>query len=212
MRKDPARSSSARGANESSSPMYARSAAEFIRMRTRLSHCETTSSFTRCGRCVETRSVLLVIFASALIGGRDDSGETVPAGEWAQNTCAAVGVWRGTMEALVEDVRTPPAAAPGAEEPQSETSQGRTGLVRAGLERAIQATEDLRPRRAWPGRRAWRSRWTSARGCAGSADRPRLPPRRATSTFPRGPRSPGSWQEARRDERDRVQQPCRRVR
>jgi hypothetical protein len=87
--------------------------------------------------------ILAVIVAGALIGGRDDSGETVPAGAWAQNVCGAVGVWRGTMESIVEDVRTPSAVAPGGEEPQSETPQGRTGLVRVGLERAIQATEDM---------------------------------------------------------------------
>ena len=29
------------------------------------------------------------------------------AGEWAQNVCGAVGVWRGQIEAIVEDIRTP---------------------------------------------------------------------------------------------------------
>jgi hypothetical protein len=87
--------------------------------------------------------ILLVIVAAVAIGNRDDSGDTVPAGEWAQNVCAAVGVWRGQMEAIVEDVRTPSAVAPSGEEPQSETPQGRTGLIRAGLERSIQATETV---------------------------------------------------------------------
>ena len=57
------------------------------------------------------------------------SGETVAAGEWAQSVCGAVGVWRGEMEAIVED--DPDAAARrrlGVEEPQSETPQGRSGL------------------------------------------------------------------------------------
>jgi hypothetical protein len=53
-----------------------------------------------------------------------------------------VGVWRGELEAIVEDVRTPNAAA-GSEEPQSETPQGRTGFIRVGLERAVQATDTL---------------------------------------------------------------------
>jgi hypothetical protein len=87
--------------------------------------------------------VLAVILVTVAIGGRDDSGETVPAGEWAQNVCGPIGVWRGQMEAIVEDVRTPSSAAPSGEEPQSETPQGRTGLVRSGLERAIQATETM---------------------------------------------------------------------
>ena len=87
--------------------------------------------------------VVLVLGVTALIGNRDDSGETVPAGEWAQNVCGAVGVWRGELEAIVEDIRTPNASATGGEEPQSETPQGRTGFVRKGLERGVQATETL---------------------------------------------------------------------
>lgn len=88
--------------------------------------------------------VLLVILVTVAIGGRDKSGDTVPAGEWAQSVCGAVGVWRGEVEAIVEDIRTPEAAAAGGtEEPQSETPQGRTGFVRAGLERAVEAADTL---------------------------------------------------------------------
>jgi hypothetical protein len=87
--------------------------------------------------------IVLVIVAGLLIGDEDRSGETVSAGEWAQNVCAAVGVWRGQMEAIVEDVRTPSSVTPGGEEFQSETPQGRTGLIRVGVERALQATEDV---------------------------------------------------------------------
>ena len=86
--------------------------------------------------------VVLVLVVTALIGNRDRSGETVPAGDWAQSVCGTVGVWRGELESIVEDVRTPNAAA-GSEEPQSETPQGRTGFVRRGLERAVQATETM---------------------------------------------------------------------
>lgn len=88
--------------------------------------------------------VVLVLVATALVGNRDDSGETVPAGAWAQSVCGAVGTWRGEVEAIVEDVRSAPSrGARGTEEPQSETPQGRTGLVRSGLERAVQATETM---------------------------------------------------------------------
>jgi hypothetical protein len=81
----------------------------------------------------------LMLVVTALIGG-----EAVTAGEWAQSTCGAVGVWRGEMEAIVEDIRTPNASSTaGGAEPQSETPQSRTGFVRKGLERAIQATETL---------------------------------------------------------------------
>ena len=87
--------------------------------------------------------VVLVVVVTAMIGNRDKSDETVPAGEWAQSVCGTIGVWRGEMEAIVEDVRTPNANASGTEEPQSETPQGRTGFVREGLERAILATDSL---------------------------------------------------------------------
>ena len=88
--------------------------------------------------------VIAVIIVAAAIGGRDESGETVPAGEWAQSVCGAVGVWRGELESIVEDVRSPNAeTAAGSEEPQSETPQGRTGFIRKGLERAVGATETL---------------------------------------------------------------------
>lgn len=87
--------------------------------------------------------VVLVVGVTALIGNRDDGGEPVTAGEWAQNVCGAVGAWRGEIEAIVEDIRTPSASSTGGEEPQSETPQGRTGFVRAGLEQGVQATETM---------------------------------------------------------------------
>jgi hypothetical protein len=87
--------------------------------------------------------VLAVIVVAAAIGGRDESGKTVPAGEWAQSVCGAVGVWRGEFEAIVEDVRTPSVDSSVGEEPQSETTQGRTGFIRKGLERGLEATDTL---------------------------------------------------------------------
>ena len=88
--------------------------------------------------------VIAVIVVAAAIGGRDKSDETVPAGEWAQSVCGAVGVWRGEFEAVIEDIRTPAAFGDaGVDEPQSETPQTRRGFVRAGLEIAVQATDTL---------------------------------------------------------------------
>ena len=87
--------------------------------------------------------VLAVIVVAAAIGGKDKSGETVPAGEWTQSVCGAIGVWRGELEDIVDDVRNPNAQTAGSEEPQSETPQGRTGFIRKGLERAVQAADTL---------------------------------------------------------------------
>ena len=87
--------------------------------------------------------VALVLGVTALIGNRDESGEPVTAGEWAQNVCGSVGAWRGELEAIVDDIRTPSAVSTAGEEPQSETPQGRTGFVRKGLERTVGAAETL---------------------------------------------------------------------
>jgi hypothetical protein len=88
--------------------------------------------------------IVAVIVVAALIGDRDRSGETVPAGEWAQNVCGTIAVWRGELESIVEDVRTPSSESTAAgEEPQSETPQGRTGFLRKGVERGVQAAETL---------------------------------------------------------------------
>jgi hypothetical protein len=87
--------------------------------------------------------VLVVLGVTALIGNRDDRGETVTAGKWAQNVCGSVGTWRGELESIVEDLRSPSAVLTAGEEPQSETPQGRTGFIRVGLERSVQAAETL---------------------------------------------------------------------
>ena len=88
--------------------------------------------------------VLVVLVATAMIGNRDKSGETVPAGEWADSVCGSVAVWRGEIESIVDAIRQPSATgSTGTEEPQSETPQGRTGFVRAGLERTVRATQTM---------------------------------------------------------------------
>jgi hypothetical protein len=87
--------------------------------------------------------VVIVLVATAMIGNRDDSGETVPAGQWAQSVCGSIGVWRGEIEDIVDGIRQAPATGTGLEEPQSQTPQGSPSLVRAGLEESVRATEVL---------------------------------------------------------------------
>jgi hypothetical protein len=86
---------------------------------------------------------IIALIGIAAVLADDDSDEVVSAGEWAQSVCGAIGVWRGELEATVEQLRTPPAVGSGIEEPQSETPQGRTGFIRQGLERAVLATETM---------------------------------------------------------------------
>jgi hypothetical protein len=87
--------------------------------------------------------IVLVLVVTAMIGNRDDSGETVPAGAWAQSVCGAIGVWRGEIEVIVDGIRQAPATGTGSEEPQSQTPQGSPSLVRVGLEQSVDATETL---------------------------------------------------------------------
>ena len=88
--------------------------------------------------------IVLVLVVTAMIGNRDDSGETVPAGEWAQSVCGAVGVWRGEIEAIVDGhPHAPRDAAPAIEEPQSRDAAGTDGVRPPGLERSVRATETL---------------------------------------------------------------------
>jgi hypothetical protein len=87
--------------------------------------------------------IVVLLVATAMIGNRDDSGETVPAGQWAQSVCGSIGVWRGEIEDIVDGIRQAPATGTGVEEPQSQTPQGSPSLVRAGLEESVRATEVL---------------------------------------------------------------------
>ena len=87
--------------------------------------------------------ILLVIVAAAAIGNRDKSGDTVPAGEWAQNVCASVGVWRGQMEAIVEDVTNAARDVDRRRGAPVGDAAGAHGLIRVGLERSVQATETV---------------------------------------------------------------------
>src|SRR5688500_14229911 len=88
--------------------------------------------------------IVLVLAVTALIGNRDSRDETVSAGEWAQNVCGSVAVWRGQLETIVDDLRDPSAVnAASGEEPQSETPQGRTSIIRKGLDRTVQAADVL---------------------------------------------------------------------
>ena len=88
--------------------------------------------------------LVLVLVVTALIGNNDRRGETVTAGEWAQSVCGSVAVWRGELEAIIDEVQAPSSAnAAVGEEPQSETPQGRTAFIRKGLDRTVQAAEVL---------------------------------------------------------------------
>ena len=94
------------------------------------------------GWIVAVVGIVLVLVATGLIGDSDKSGEAVPAGEWAQDVCAAVGVWRGEAEAITESYRLSTEANDGTEA-GAPTPEGKVGAAQVALERAIEAVETL---------------------------------------------------------------------
>jgi hypothetical protein len=88
--------------------------------------------------------VVAVIGVVALVGRDDSENETVSAGDWAQNVCGAVAVYRGQIESIVDGIRDPAASGSlGGEEPQSQTPQGRRTFIRDGLQQVLEATETV---------------------------------------------------------------------
>ena len=80
---------------------------------------------------------------TALIGNRDESGEPVTAGEWAQSTCGKCGVWRGQMDASIEDIRTPSGTSTAGGEGGGRHRRGAPGWCGRGSSAPLQATETL---------------------------------------------------------------------
>lgn len=79
----------------------------------------------------------------ALVGSDDDEGQTVTAAEWADSVCGTALVWRGTMESIVDGVRSAGQSGTSGSESGAESPQGRSGSVRTGLEQALLATETM---------------------------------------------------------------------
>jgi hypothetical protein len=87
--------------------------------------------------------LVIVTAVVALVGGEDDEGETVTAAEWADDVCGTVLVWRGTMESIVDGIRSAGQSDQSGSESGAESPQGRSGSVRTGLEQALLATETM---------------------------------------------------------------------
>ena len=87
--------------------------------------------------------LVALIVAGALIGGDDDSGETVPAAEWADNVCGTVG--RVARRDGVDRRRCALSrrVGDGRKRIGRRVPQGQTGSVRTGLEQALLATETM---------------------------------------------------------------------
>jgi hypothetical protein len=86
--------------------------------------------------------IVVLLVATGLIGDRDRSSESVPAGEWAQDVCAAVGVWRGEAEAISESFRLS-SETNEQTEGSAPTPEGRLGAAQVALERSLEAADTL---------------------------------------------------------------------
>jgi hypothetical protein len=96
----------------------------------------------RLGWIVAAVGIVALLVATGLIGDRDRSGETVPAGEWAQTVCAAVGVWRGEVEAISESFRVSTGSSE-TTETGAPSPEGKLGGAQVALERSIVAADTL---------------------------------------------------------------------
>jgi hypothetical protein len=93
------------------------------------------------GWIIAAVGIVLVLVATGLIGDSDHAGESVPAGEWAQDVCAAVGVWRGEAEAISESFRL--SSESNEQTENVPTPEGRLGSAQVALERSLEAADTL---------------------------------------------------------------------
>jgi hypothetical protein len=93
------------------------------------------------GWIIAAVGIVLVLVATGLIGDSDNSGESVPAGQWAQDVCAAVGVWRGEAEAITESFRL--SSESNEQTENIPTPEGRLGAAQVALERSLGAVDIL---------------------------------------------------------------------
>jgi hypothetical protein len=93
------------------------------------------------GWIVAAVGILLVLVATGLIGDRDRRDETVPADEWADSVCGAIGVWRGEAEAITESFRI--ATGNDTTETGAPSPEGKLGAAQVALERSLEAADIL---------------------------------------------------------------------
>jgi hypothetical protein len=94
------------------------------------------------GWIIAAVGIVLVLVATGVIGDSDRGDETVPAGEWVQDVCAAVGVWRGEVEAITESFRLATQTSDSTEM-SAPTAEAKVDTAQIALERSIEAADTL---------------------------------------------------------------------
>jgi hypothetical protein len=85
--------------------------------------------------------VVISALTAAASNGRDNSGETVRASNWADDVCGTVGAWEGQLEAIGDDLQDSNFAARDNDGGSGDAVE-QTIFVRDAVNRAIRATND----------------------------------------------------------------------
>ena len=85
--------------------------------------------------------IVISAIAAAASNGRDNSGETVRASNWADDVCGTVGAWEGQLEAIGDDLQNSNFAARENDGGSGDAVE-QTIFARDAVNRAIRATND----------------------------------------------------------------------
>jgi hypothetical protein len=85
--------------------------------------------------------VVIAAVTAAASNGRDNSGETVSASDWADDVCGTVGAWEGQLEAIGDELRESNFAARDNDGGSGDHVE-QTIYARDAVNRAIKATND----------------------------------------------------------------------
>jgi hypothetical protein len=85
--------------------------------------------------------IVISAFTAVASSGRDKSGETVSASDWADDVCGTVGAWEGQLEAIGDDLRESNFAARDNDGGSGDHVE-QTIYARDAVNRAIDATTD----------------------------------------------------------------------
>jgi hypothetical protein len=86
-------------------------------------------------------AIVVSAVLAAASGGRDHTGDTVRAAQWADASCGAVGAWQGDLKAIRDELQRSNYAARQNDGGSGDSVEEHVGL-RDAVNRAIRATED----------------------------------------------------------------------
>jgi hypothetical protein len=86
-------------------------------------------------------AIVVSAVIAAASGGRDHTGDTVRAPQWADSACGAVGAWAGDLKAIRDELQRNNYAARQNDGGSGDSVEEHVGL-RDAVNRAIRATED----------------------------------------------------------------------